>query len=134
MGFEIINKITNDNEKRDNLLIKAFVNYCVVKLGIKSDNFKIILLGKINDQNITTGAYDRKDNIYARSEGRALIDILRTIAHELVHMLQMERGDFKMNQPVQDVGGNIEDEANAVAGQLIKSFKNDYDCTWIYSI
>lgn len=134
MAFQIINDYKYEKTDRDNLIIKAFVNYIILKLGIKTDNFKIVLLPKTNNQNITTGAYDRVDNIYARCEGRAIIDILRTIAHELIHMMQMERGDFTLDSKVQDVGGKIEDEANAVAGQLIKSFKNDYDCEWIYSI
>lgn len=134
MAFQIINDYKYEKTDRDNLIIKAFVNYIILKLGIKTDNFKINLLPKINDQNITTGAYDRVDKVYARCEGRAIIDILRTIAHELVHMMQMERGDFTLDSKVQDVGGKIEDEANAVAGQLIKSFKNDYSCSWIYGI
>ncbi len=132
--FQIINDYKYEKSDRDNLIIKAFVNYCIKKLNIQNDHFNIMLLGKSNDQNITTGGYDRADNVYARCEDRAVIDVLRTIAHELVHMMQMERGDFTLDSEVQDVGGVIEDEANAVAGQLIKSFKNDYSCEWIYSI
>ncbi len=133
MGFNIDNQYKNNNEKRDNLLISAFVKYCILKLGIKGD-FNITLLPKINDSKITTGAYDRGSNIFARYEGRAIVDVLRTICHEMVHMKQMERGDFKLDTEVQDVGGKIEDEANAMAGELIKSFKNDYKCEWIYSL
>jgi Zn-dependent peptidase ImmA (M78 family) len=51
-------------------------------------------------------------------------DILRSIAHELVHQMQHEEG--RIEYPVQDVGGEIEDEANAKAGSIVKSFiKND---------
>jgi len=41
-------------------------------------------------------------------------------AHELVHHQQNQ--NKKLNQNVKDIGGPIEDEANAVAGQLIKKF------------
>ena len=53
-------------------------------------------------------------------KGRALVDIMRSIAHELVHHRQWEQG--KLNERPPDIGGEIEDEANAVAGQLIKKF------------
>ncbi len=53
-------------------------------------------------------------------KGRALIDIMRSAAHELVHHQQNQ--NKKLNQNVKDIGGPIEDEANAVAGQLIKKF------------
>jgi hypothetical protein len=38
----------------------------------------------------------------------------------LVHKKQYE--DDRIEQPVQDIGGEIEDEANAVAGQLVKKY------------
>ena len=51
---------------------------------------------------------------------RMLGDILRSIAHELVHQLQHE--EDRIEYPVQDEGGEIEDEANAKAGVLVKKF------------
>jgi Zn-dependent peptidase ImmA (M78 family) len=47
-------------------------------------------------------------------------DILRSIAHELIHQLQHQEG--RIEYPVQDIGGEIEDEANAKAGSLVKTF------------
>jgi hypothetical protein len=47
-------------------------------------------------------------------------DVMRSVAHEMVHKKQYE--DDRIVKPVQDIGGEIEDEANAVAGQLVKKF------------
>lgn len=116
------------------IIFKAFIQYCVNELNIKSD-ITLFLLAKKNEFNITTGGFDRNTNdIMARVEGRALIDVLRTIAHELVHLQQKELGKFDDDTIVQDIGGEIEDEANAVAGQLIKKFSKDTDSKFIYSI
>ena len=57
--------------------------------------------------------------IYIKDRG--LADVLRSIAHEVVHHQQNQNG--KLNDgPIQDIGGDIEDEANAVAGQLVKKY------------
>jgi hypothetical protein len=33
-----------------------------------------------------------------------------------------------------DIGGDIEDEANAVAGVICKTFIKKYGCDWIYKM
>lgn len=74
----------------------------------------------------TTANYDyTKENkiIKVCSKNRALVDVMRSIAHELVHHKQFEQGKLKVKPP--DIGGEIEDEANAKAGQYIKMFAKD---------
>jgi hypothetical protein len=61
--------------------------------------------------------------IYIKDRG--LADILRSIAHEVVHHQQNQNGKLN-NGPIQDIGGDIEDEANAVAGQLVKKYGYDH--------
>ena len=51
---------------------------------------------------------------------RMVVDIMRSLAHEMVHHKQFEQGRLKVKPP--DIGGEIEDEANAKAGQFIKMF------------
>jgi hypothetical protein len=46
---------------------------------------------------------------------------MRSVAHELVHHKQFEEGRLDGPQPP-DIGGEIEDEANAKAGQYIKMY------------
>jgi len=48
---------------------------------------------------------------------------MRSIAHEMVHHKQFEQGRLKVQPP--DIGGEIEDEANAKAGQYIKMFSKE---------
>ena len=74
----------------------------------------------------TTANYDyTKENKVVKVYGknRALVDIMRSIAHELVHHKQFEQGRLKVQQP--DIGGEIEDEANAKAGQFIKMYAKE---------
>jgi len=71
----------------------------------------------------TTANYDyTKENKIVKvcMKNRALVDVMRSIAHELVHHKQFEQGRLDVIPP--DIGGEIEDEANAKAGQFIKMF------------
>lgn len=75
------------------------------------------------DKLVTLASYNLNDNtVRVYSKNRALADILRSIAHELVHHKQLEDGRIDLDNPPQDIGGVIEDEANAIAGQLVKAF------------
>ena len=74
----------------------------------------------------TTANYDyTKENKVVKVYGknRALVDIMRSIAHELVHHKQFEQGRLKVQPP--DIGGEIADEANAKAGQFIKMYAKE---------
>ena len=51
---------------------------------------------------------------------RALADVLRSVAHEMTHMMQDQIGILQGN--IRDAGGFHEDQANAKAGELIKLF------------
>lgn len=98
-----------------------FSKFVVDDLGLKS-KFDVMLTKDKPGNNIKTLAhFDNAGNkccIY--TQGRNLADILRSLAHELVHKGQFEQDKIKL--PIQDIGGPIEDEANAVAGQLVKKF------------
>jgi superoxide dismutase, Fe-Mn family len=108
----------------DNQLLTEFITFCCKKLGI-SDNF-FVSLHSNRDKLQTLAQYNLVDNsidVYVKD--RLMADILRSIAHELVHHQQLENGDIDLNNMPQDIGGTIEDEANAVAGQLVKEFGYD---------
>ena len=53
-------------------------------------------------------------------KNRALADIMRSIAHEMTHMMQDQTG--LLRGKIRDAGGFHEDQANARAGELIKRF------------
>lgn len=115
MGF------LNDDKKG---LLNSFVKFVKDELDLES-------LPTISVQNHreglkTTANYDyTKENkiIKVCSKNRALVDVMRSIAHELVHHKQFEQGRLKIKPP--DIGGEIEDEANAKAGQYIKMFAKE---------
>ena len=76
----------------------------------------------------TTAVYQYEDDdvqsnvpdIKVHAGDRYLADIMRSVAHELVHHQQNENG--KLKGKISNVGGPIEDEANSVAGQLVKKY------------
>jgi len=107
--------------------IDDFVEF--VKKELSIDNEVDIQLQNNKDGIKTTAVYkyqDEGDEDFEQSHikvfalGRALVDVLRSIAHELVHHKQNEDGELKGKHS--NVGGPIEDEANAVAGEMIKAY------------
>jgi len=107
-----------DNKKNK---LKAFVKFVKDSLEIKTLPRIIIQNGK---KTLTTTAnynYNADEKVMRiNAKNRALVDIMRSIAHELTHHKQWEDGKLKVQPP--DIGGDIEDGANAMAGRLIKMF------------
>ncbi len=101
--------------------LKEFSKFVKKELGIKNMPTITILNGRSELR--TTANYDyRQENkiIKINAKNRALVDVMRSLAHELVHHKQWEDGRLKVKPP--DIGGEIEDEANAKAGQYIKMY------------
>jgi hypothetical protein len=108
-----------DDDKKDKL--NSFVKFVKEQLELKT----VPTISIQNHRNglKTTANYDyTKENKVVKvcMKNRALVDVMRSIAHELVHHKQFEQG--RLNTPPPDIGGEIEDEANAKAGQFIKMF------------
>jgi hypothetical protein len=104
-------------------LISEFIDRCNNELSIdKECNYSIYFVDDRKKHGIkTTAFYDPRDNtikIYAK--GRMIIDCLRSLAHEMTHMMQQEKG--LITGPVKDEGGFHEDQANAKAGLIVKRF------------
>ena len=97
-----------------------FIKFLRDELNLETP-FKVQLVTNRSEDLKTYAYYDPSSGlIKVYCKDRGLADVLRSVAHELIHHLQNQRGE--LNQPVPDVGGKIEDEANAVAGQLVKKF------------
>lgn len=115
MGF------LNDEKKHK---LDEFVKFVKNQLGLKT--VPTISVQNHREGLKTTANYDyTKDNkvIKVCAKNRALVDVMRSIAHELVHHKQYEEGRLEVKPP--DIGGEIEDEANAKAGQYIKMFAKE---------
>jgi Zn-dependent peptidase ImmA (M78 family) len=101
--------------------LKQFALFVIKELGIEKAPTIAIQNGRGKLK--TTANYDyNKENkiIKVNAHKRALIDVMRSLAHELTHHKQFEDGRLKVQPP--DIGGEIEDEANAKAGQFIKMY------------
>jgi hypothetical protein len=108
-----------NDDKKDKL--NRFVKF--VKDQLELDTVPVISIQNHRKNLKTTANYDyTKDEkiIKVCMKNRALVDVMRSIAHEMVHHKQFEQGRLKVQPP--DIGGEIEDEANAKAGQYIKMF------------
>ena len=107
-------------DKLNKYAIVKFIKFINDELNI-NDPFKVKLVMQRDDE-LRTYAYYNPSNgdvkVYCKNRG--LADVLRSIAHELIHHRQNQMG--KLEEPTQDIGGEIEDEANSVAGQLVKKF------------
>lgn len=104
-------------------LISKFIDLCNTELSIdESCNYKIYFVDDREKHSIKTTAfynpYDNTIKIYAKD--RMIIDSLRSLAHEMTHMMQNEMG--LITGPVKDEGGFHEDQANAKAGLIVKRF------------
>jgi hypothetical protein len=109
-----------NDDKKDKL--NSFVKF--VKKELEIEKVPTISIQANRDGLKTTAHYDyTKENKIVRVYGknRALVDIMRSVAHELVHHKQFEEGRLDGPQPP-DIGGEIEDDANAKAGQYIKMY------------
>ena len=102
-------------------LAGEFILFCADSLPIEG-NFEVHLVNSREPHNIsTTALYEvGKNCCKVYSKNRALADVLRSVAHEMTHMMQDQIGILKGN--IRDAGGFHEDQANAKAGELIKLF------------
>lgn len=134
MKFKLtkLNKINISEKDIDE--ISDFCKFCIKKLKIEGD-VHVCLTGKTKkDVGMSTGGFDVFSNkISARAHGRALVDILRSICHELVHHRQKEIKKFNPGDDIPNIGGEIEDEANALCGQLIKMYVDEKDKRYLYT-
>jgi hypothetical protein len=115
MGF------LNEEQK---VKLTDFIKFVKNELGLKSTPKVVVQNGRKDLK--TTANYDyTKDEkiIKVNAKNRMLVDVMRSVAHELVHHKQYEDGRLGVKPP--DIGGEIEDEANAKAGQFIKMFAKE---------
>lgn len=103
--------------------VADFVNFAKKYLGI-DDDIKIALAFERTPDIKTTAYYNYgEDNlIKVYVKNRAIIDVCRSIAHELVHHMQFLEGRLLDAVKDGEDGSDIENEANAVAGVIIRKW------------
>lgn len=101
--------------------IKEFIKFVKGDLQLKSTPSVVLQNGRKNLKTTANYDYNNPDKVIrVNVKNRMIVDVMRSIAHELVHHKQYEDGRLEVRPP--DIGGEIEDEANAKAGQYIKMF------------
>ena len=115
-----IDKNLNLNEDKINLA-SQFCLFCADHLRIDSP-FEVYMVSEREPHSIsTTALYEIGNNICrVYCKNRQLSDCLRSIAHEMTHMMQDQMGLIKGQ--IRDAGGFHEDQANAKAGEILKLF------------
>jgi len=126
--FEMMKRVNNLNEQilpkeKKNEVIKQFIEFMKEKLGFGDEMPKVVI------------SYDEKEAAGMHSFGkytpetnelrvvainRNLADVLRTLAHELIHHMQRLKGLLDANSS--DTGSDMENEANALAGVYMREF------------
>ena len=115
---------------RERLLTKAdidvrtvadFVNFAKQELSI-TDDIKIELAYERTPDLVTTAYYNMDGLVKVYVKDRAIIDVCRSIAHELVHHKQNLEGRLVNATKDGEDGSPIENEANSVAGVLIRKY------------
>ena len=112
----------NEGQEDEAAVVRDFAQFCVdnlrletpIKLRLKKDP-------AWSERNKTFGRYNGETSeLEVSIAGRHLMDVLRTIAHELTHQRQHEREEVPAEAG--ETGSAWENEANARAGILMREY------------
>lgn len=121
--MKITLKNNSKNINSENIVIlKKFMGFLQGELPLKKDITINFVEGR--NGNMTTGVR-RRSEIEVLSGGRLLVDIMRTIAHEWTHEFQYQKLKLDDTKKHQDIGGPVENMANALAGIMVKKFNKE---------
>jgi ribosomal protein L37E len=118
---ESINETIVTKDKKDIKIIADFVNFAKKHLNI-DDDIKVALAYERTPDIKTSAYYDLDGFVKVYVKDRAVMDVCRSIAHELVHHKQ--NLENRISDHINDGGdgSEIENEANAVAGVIIRKW------------
>ena len=121
---EIANESQDRGQVRDT--IKQFARSCFRQYGLKNPpKIRIQHNPNWSERTGTFGRFDPDTNtIELAVTGRHMLDILRTLAHELTHAKQNEQGE--MPDDAGRTGSPYEDDANALAGRMMRHWAEQH--------
>jgi hypothetical protein len=102
-------------------IVQKFMEFVIDHLNIDG-TVNVIFTNKKDDIKTTAVYFNGEDKIKVYIKNRALVDVLRSTAHEMVHHKQKQRGELDNNPNAGNDGSPQENEANAKAGELIRIF------------
>jgi hypothetical protein len=108
-------------------LIKEFVKFVAKELKLKTlPQIKLSTNNAEVKERHSFGYFRPGDNnIWVYTKNRNMADMLRTLAHEMVHHKQAEEGRLDMKSG--ETGSPIENEANAKAGVILREFGKTHE-------
>lgn len=116
-----LNESVLSNDEKDTKKIADFINFAKKYLEI-DDDVKIALAFERTPDLKTTAYYDLNGLVKVYVKDRAIVDVMRSISHELQHHKQNLEGRLKNPQKDGEDGSEIENEANAIAGKIIRLY------------
>lgn len=120
----VLNEESPTQPKSKGRIIGEFIKFAKDRLSLISlpFNIKLVTDGGFATTFKSYGGYDPVNNdIFVYVTNRSIPDILRTLAHELVHLKQRQ-GGYIGGPEDGETGSDIENEANAAAGILLRDF------------
>lgn len=113
-------RLLDKNSEEQVKLLNEFISFAAKELGIKP--VKVVL--QYGREGLTTTAAYENGKIHVYAKERAIVDIMRSIAHEMTHLKQdLEKRLNKKDHDVNNAAGSpIENEANSKSGEIIRMF------------
>ena len=108
-------------------LLDKFLRHCSQELDLDSlPEINLVDNKEYSLKNKSFGGYmPGAKSIILSTDGRHPVDIFRTLAHELTHFKQDLLGDLE-GDDVGETGSPQENEANAMAGIIMRNFGRKY--------
>ena len=123
-GVSPSTKMFLSETESDEEILQDFIEFCVKELKI--EKMPVIKLRKDPQWPVvhkTFGRYINDRHLLEVAWGsRHIMDVLRTVAHELTHRHQHERDGNRMGPEAGETGSPWENEANARAGVLMRDY------------
>ena len=118
-------QVTNERgikKTKEEEIIQDFVDFCSDRLQLENPvKLKLKRDPEWSKRNLTFGRYNSMtDNLEIAVGQRHIMDVLRTIAHELTHKRQHETTEVP--DDAGETGSPFENEANARAGVLMREY------------
>lgn len=122
-----------DFESQDKKIISDFCKYAAAQMKLEKDYNCYISADRRKSGIKTTGIciFDR-DEIKVYGKNRALVDILRSIAHEMFHLRQNELGVVPQRIRNKHFAEPLEWHANIAAGSIVSKFASSVGRDKVY--
>ena len=106
-------------------ILHRFYKSCVSKLELENPpRLRLETTPDWSRENGSFGQYDPETNtLILATAGRHVLDILRTMAHEMTHCQQDEKSPLPANAG--ETGSPYEDQANAMAGRIMRDWAEE---------